>query len=338
MDGWIPTHTIGRLSCPVLFYVGSFSFTPHAASCGDILLHTLCWFMWGLSILCGDIITCLSCCFTCGVFLKFLMLFYVGSFSDTPDAVLRGEFLLHTPCYLMWEDSLTCRILFYVVSFFDITHTGCFLFSFFLLSGKCLLDSACCFMWWFLLHYSCFFIEEVYFPCPTIFDIRNFSCTSYASWCGDILLHTLCWFMWGLSILCGDIITCLSCCFTCGVFLKFLMLFYVGSFSDTPDAVLRGEFLLHTPCYLMWEDSLTCRILFYVVSFFDITHTGCFLFSFFLLSGKCLLDSACCFMWWFLLHYSCFFIQEVYFPCPTIFDIRNFSCTSYASLCGDIFK
>ena len=186
IDGWIPTHTIGRLSCPVLFYVGSFSFTPHAASCGDILLHTLCWFMWGLSILCGDIITCLSCCFTCGVFLKFLMLFYVGSFSDTPDAVLRGEFLLHTPCYLMWEDSLTCRILFYVVSFFDITHTGCFLFSFFLLSGKCLLDSACCFMWWFLLHYSCFFIQEVYFPCPTIFDIRNFSCTSYASLCGDI--------------------------------------------------------------------------------------------------------------------------------------------------------
>ena len=190
MDGWIPTHTIGRLSCPVLFYVGSFSSTPHAASCGDILLHTLCWFMWGLSILCGDIITCPSCCFTWGVFLKFLMLFYVGSFSDTPDAVLRGEFPLHTPCYLMCEDSLTCRILFYVVSFFDITHTV-FLFVLSLLffgffSGKCLLDSPCCFMWGFLLYYSCFFIQEVYFPCLTIFDIRNFSCTSYASLCGDI--------------------------------------------------------------------------------------------------------------------------------------------------------
>ena len=162
MDGWIPTHTIGRLSCPVLFYVGSFSSTPHASSWGDILLHTLCWFMWRLSILCGDIITCPSCCFTWGVFLKFLMLFYVGSFSDTPDAVLRGEFLLHTPCYLMWEDSLTCRILFYVVSFFDITHTVFFFFFFFLWEMSLRL-SVLFYVGVSLTLLVLFFIQEVYF-------------------------------------------------------------------------------------------------------------------------------------------------------------------------------
>ena len=137
------------------------------------------------------------------------------------------------------------------------------------------------------------------------------------------------------DVLGGEIITCPSCCFTGRVFLKFPMLFYVGSFSDTPDAVLRGEFLLHTPCYLMWEDSLTCRILFYVVSFFYITHTF-FLFSFSSFWEMSFTLSVLFYVG-FLLHYSCFFIQEVYFPCRTIFDIRNFSCTSYASLCGDVF-
>ena len=157
------------LTRPMLLPVGTFSYTP-------------------CDVLGGEIITCPSCCFTWGVFLKFPMLFYVGSFSDTPDAVLRGEFLLHTPCYLMWEDSLTCRILFYVVSFFYITHTFfLFLFSFFFLSGKCLLHSPCCFMWGFLLHYSCFFLYRKYiFHALRYSIIRNFSCTSYASLCGDV--------------------------------------------------------------------------------------------------------------------------------------------------------
>ena len=181
----------------MLLPVGTFSYTP-------------------CDVLGGEIITCPSCCFTWGVFLKFPMLFYVGSFSDTPDAVLRGEFLLHTPCYLMWEDSLTCRILFYVVSFFYITHT--FFFSFFLfflfLSGKCLLHSPCCFMWGFLLHYSCFLIQEAYFPCPTIFDNQEF------------LLHILCKFMWRRFLI------------VCTVF------FRVKSFFDTPHAILCWTFLL----------------------------------------------------------------------------------------------
>ena len=159
------------LTRPMLLPVGTFSYTP-------------------CDVLGGEIITCPSCCFTWGVFLKFPMLFYVGRFSDTPDAVLRGEFLLHTPCYLMWEDSLTCRILFYVVSFFYITHTFFHFFYFLLFSffWEMSLTLSVLFYVGVSLHYSCFLIQEAYFPCPTIFDIRNFSCTSYASLCGDVFL------------------------------------------------------------------------------------------------------------------------------------------------------
>ena len=105
---------------PMLLPVGTFSYTPCAGLCGDYLFYVGTLLPAHHVVLHGEF------------FLNpFLMFLYVGSFSDTPDAVLRGGFLLHTPCYLMWEDSLTCRILFYVVSFFDITHTVFFL-SFFL--------------------------------------------------------------------------------------------------------------------------------------------------------------------------------------------------------------
>ncbi len=178
------------LTRPMLLPVGTFSYTP-------------------CDVLGGEIITCPSCCFTWGVFLKFPMLFYVGSFSDTPDAVLRGEFLLHTPCYLMWEDSLTCRILFYVVSFFYITHT---FFIFFLGNVSYTLRAVLCGGFSYITR--AFFIQEVYFPCPTIFDNQEF------------LLHILCKFMWRRFLI------------VCTVF------FRVKSFFDTPHAILSWTFLL----------------------------------------------------------------------------------------------
>ena len=367
MDGWIPTHTIGRLSCPVLFYVGSFSSTPHAASCGDILLHTLCWFMWGLSILCRDIITCPSCCFTWGVFLKFLMLF-----------VLCGEFLWYTRCCFTWRVSLTHPLLFDVGRFSYMSHTilcGEFLWhhpysfclfvfsssssSFFFFSGKYLLDSPCCFMWgfsyitgvcfytgsifsmpydiWyqeFLLHILCKFMWRhfqivctVFFRVKSFFDtphailcwtfllqfdvnilvyLGSFSCTLYASSCGQFLLHVLCCFMSGVSlthpelfpvgsftdtvdaVLSGEFLLHASCCSILGISLTRQLLFYVGIFSYIALAALCGEFLLHPPCCSMWGLSLPSLMLFYVRSFSYMLHA--------VWCGEFLLHAPCCFM------------------------------------------
>ena len=67
------------LTCPMLFYVGSFFYTPLSVLCGEFLLHTQCCFLWGVS-------------------LTHPVLFPVGSFSYTLDAILCGEFLLHASC------------------------------------------------------------------------------------------------------------------------------------------------------------------------------------------------------------------------------------------------
>ncbi len=76
------------LTRPLLFYVGSFAYTPLAVICGEFLLHALCSFMWGVS-------------------LTSPFLFDVGSFSYMPLAVLCGEFLLHAPFCFMRGVSLT---------------------------------------------------------------------------------------------------------------------------------------------------------------------------------------------------------------------------------------
>ena len=74
----------------MLFYVGNFSYTPCAASCGEFLLHARRCFMWRVS-------------------LTRLKLFYVGSFSYTLRAVLCGEeSLTRRPCCFMWGVCLTC--------------------------------------------------------------------------------------------------------------------------------------------------------------------------------------------------------------------------------------
>ena len=101
---------------------------PHGVLCGELLLHD-------------------SCCFMCGFSLTDRMVFYVGTFSYTPVAVLcgdfsytphavsRGEFLMHTralfcgefllhvPCCFMCGDSLTRSMLLYVRIFFFLFFT-----------------------------------------------------------------------------------------------------------------------------------------------------------------------------------------------------------------------
>ena len=71
------------LTHPVLCYLGSFSYTPHAVLCGEFLLHTPCCFKWGVFL------TCPMLCYV-GSFSYMphtvFMLFYVGSFSYTPHA------------------------------------------------------------------------------------------------------------------------------------------------------------------------------------------------------------------------------------------------------------
>ena len=81
---------------------------------------------------------------------------------------------------------------------------------------------------------------------------------------------------------------------------------------DVPCVVLgvgwggRGVFLLHGPCSFMWGIALTHSVLFYMEGFSYIS--GAF-----------------------------FLMQEVCFPWPVLFHIRNLSYTPYASLCAEIF-
>ena len=100
------------LTCPMLFYVGSFSYTLRAVLWGKFLLHAPCCFMWGDSRTRS-------------------MLFYVGSFFYMAHAVLCGEFLFHTPCCFMWVFLLDYKCLFLCRKF--LFHALCYL-----ISGICL--------------------------------------------------------------------------------------------------------------------------------------------------------------------------------------------------------
>ena len=155
-----------------------------------------------------------------------------------PHAVLCGEFLLHTPCCFMWGVSLTHSVLFYVLRLSYMPHA--------ILCREFLLHGQYCFMWGISLTHSvlfyvggfsyitvAFFMQEVCFPCPMLFDIRNLSYTPYASLCGGDFL-----------IICSVFFRLKSFFYTlhavlCG---KFLLQFYV------PCTSIFCGFLLHTPC------------------------------------------------------------------------------------------
>ena len=149
------------VTCPMLFYVGSFSYTPWAVSCGEFHWHARCCFMWGVS-------------------LTRLLLFYTGNFSYTPIAVLCGDFLLHSPCCFMWGVSLTPSMLFYVGTFSSTPHV--------VLCTEFLLHAPCCLMWGISL------------TRPLLFYVRSFSYTPSALLCEEFLLHATSCFMRGVSL------------------------------------------------------------------------------------------------------------------------------------------
>ena len=157
-----------------------------------------------------------------GVSLTHPVLFPVGSFTDTLDAVLCGEFLLHASCCSILGISLTRQLLFYVGIFSDISLAA--------LCGEFLLHPPCCFMWGLSL------------PRLMLFYVRSFSYMLHAVLCRDFLFHASCCSMYGVSLTCS-------------------MLFDAGNFSYTPLAVLCAQFLLHTPCCFMWGVSLSRPLL-----------------------------------------------------------------------------
>jgi len=186
------------LTCAMLFYVGSFSYTPCAVSCGEFHWHARCCFMWGVSlthlmlfytgnfsytpaaVLCGDFLLHAPCCFMWRVSLTPSILSDVGSFSSTPHVVLCREFLLHAPCCLMWGISLTRPLLFYVRSFSDMLHT--------VWCGELLLHAPCCIM--------C----GVSLTRTLLFYVGSFSYIPRAVLCREFLFHATCWFMWGVLL------------------------------------------------------------------------------------------------------------------------------------------
>ena len=128
---------------------------PHAVFlCGEFLLHVPCCFMSGISLTHPML-------FMWRVSLTHFVLFYVGSLSYTPlavlcgefytpHAILCGEFLLHRPCCFVW--GITNPVLSYVVVFFY--TTGAFLCRKFvlhaiynLISGTSLTHPMQVFMW-----------------------------------------------------------------------------------------------------------------------------------------------------------------------------------------------
>ena len=130
----------------VIFYVGSFSYTPLAVLCGEMLVHGPRYFIWGVSFtwpMGGISLThsvlfyvcvcvCVCVCGGGGVLTLLVLIFmqeiafhalcylisgfglthpmqvYVGRFSNSMQCVLScEEFPLYSSCCFMWEISLT---------------------------------------------------------------------------------------------------------------------------------------------------------------------------------------------------------------------------------------
>ena len=179
--------------------MGSFSYTPRAFLCGELLLHSPCSFMWGVSLtrpvlfylrsfsctlralLCGEFLLHAPRSVMWGVSLTLSVLFYVGSFSYTPRALLCGEFLLYSPCSFMWGVSLTCPVLFYVENFSYTPRA--------LLCGEFLLHSPCSFMWGVSLTRPCSFIWVISLSLSVLFYVGSFSYTPRALLCEEFLVH-----------------------------------------------------------------------------------------------------------------------------------------------------
>ena len=185
----------------------SFSYTPDAV---HPLPHYVWWdvsvlfYMRSLSytacaVLYGECVLHTLCYLMCGICPTYSGLFYVGNLSGTPYSILCGEFVLHTLCYFMWGVSY-------------MPHA--------VLCGEFLLHTPCCFMWG----------------------------VGVGGWGGGILLHGPCYFMWGVSF-------------------TWPMLFYVGNFSYTLRAVYVGFSLTLLVLIFMQEVCFPCPMLFDIRNF-----------------------------------------------------------------------
>ena len=123
-----------------------------------------------------------------------IFVLHCRSFSYTPCAVLCGEFLLHSSCCFMWGVSLTRPMLLYVGSYTP--HA--------ILCGEFLLHIPCCFMWGVSLTHPmlCYVGSFSYAPHAVLCTVESFSYTPHALLCGEFVLHTACYFMWGVSLTC----------------------------------------------------------------------------------------------------------------------------------------
>ena len=119
------------LTCLMLFYVGSFSYTPHVISCGVSLTHS-CSSMWEVSLTRsllfyvgggggwgggGNSLTWSMLFFIWGVSFTWPMLFYVGNFSYTLRAVYLGFSLTLLVLIFMQEVCFPCPMLFDIRNF-----------------------------------------------------------------------------------------------------------------------------------------------------------------------------------------------------------------------------
>ena len=248
---------------PLLFYAGSFFYTPHAVLCGEFLLHAPCCFMWGVS-------------------LTRPFLFYAGSFSYTPQSLFCMEVFLQAPHFCdqkadkpMQEQGVFCEVC-----------VLCFR------SSKCQLSSKWHGKWtlgtqWMISWSS---------PLAFAFDWHSWS--GYASVQTEAQSqhnhHPYTISHWILFHITCVLFLHAPCCCMLGVSLTHPVQLYVGrlpytpsamcfmSLSDsyTPSAVLCGEFVLYTLCFLcgiffwhtpfcfVWGVCLRHPVLFYVGSFY----------------------------------------------------------------------
>ena len=238
-------------------------------------------------------------------FFKFILLFYLGSFTYTPSArfiflwgvslthltlasVLSGEFLVQSPFWLY----------FYVGSFSSTSLDG-----FIFLSGVSLTRPM------LALFFVLIWAVSLTHPMLASFFFFFFFFLS-----GEFLLHIPCWlyfFLSGAWFLCGEFL----------LHIPYWIHFYLGSFSYTSSAgvlfiwgvsPISREFLLRIPCFLYSSSgislthfksatfyslilgvSLTHPILAYFLSVEFLLHVPSWLFYFIFYSGEFLLHIPC---------------------------------------------
>ena len=159
------------LTHPVLFYVGSVSYTLCAVLCGEFVLYTL-----DCAILCGECFCYVGESITCPT-----MLYYVGSFSEMPHAVLCGEFVLLTPCCFVLGVSLKHPLWFHVVRVSYISDA--------ILRDEFLLHGPCCFTWGVSLTLLLFWWGDFLIVCPVFLCVNSYFYTPQAILCRSFLLQ-----------------------------------------------------------------------------------------------------------------------------------------------------